>query len=860
MTSSVSSSSLTYVVDTTGSMLTYIQQLKLVNNWLVDYITAHFPCGERQYTMVEFNDPTIGPARITSSKEEFKTFFSSLTASGGGDCPELAMSGLKLALEISPPKSFILVFTDASAKDYTNSTLLNNIYSLIDTKQSRVVFLTTGLCSSLTDPGFTIYKYIASLSYGHVFQIAPSDLSKVFTYLDFTLSRPVDSLVKLLYKVNDGTNHCDNITVTADFTSLLVMIDGKITSTTVFRPDHNVLIPDEIVFENWGSLYQIENPAKGVWTICVNSSSPHVVQVDGLTVTNTSVTKYCSDCHTNAICQPYHDLYQCICKDGFIGDGFSCSDVDECAYSWLNNCTSAAHCENTCGSYNCRCPVGYTRGAGNTCVDIDECSRPDLNKCHPLAKCINTNGSYICQCPPGVTGNGFYCETDPCSRGVCRSDTECIPNGIYYYCSDPCVSHTVLDDCWRSSSNAQYVDTKCDNDKVGWYRFTGSGGIRMPEFCVPKDRCNTVAPMWLNGSHPIETDGIVSRTVCAHGQYDCCQWSSTVQIKACPGGYHVYKLNRTPTCSMAYCTDPRSINNDCLCASDEECRTVSGKCGCYCKDNVSVSALKDLTPSVSCGLQNMKTSFRKCEMRALNIDYLDIILDDGSCFSVLDDNVTNTFSVMSPLQEGSCGMTFSTNGTHAFYRESYDFFFVLPGKIIRDKLTTTSTCIFQLDMELSLQTALNPIISNTIINISRPGQFSARMAVYNSSDYKYPYNGSQIDLLTHTKIYIGVFLVGPDPSQYAMVLKNCYATPSSSKDDPTRYYIIQNRCPNPVDPTISVAQNGVSSQAQFSFEMFSMGKNPNQVYLHCEIYACVRNTNVCEPVSTNNCENSEGNG
>ncbi|XP_041431830.1 uromodulin isoform X2 [Xenopus laevis] len=839
------SSSLTYLVDTTGSMYDDLQQLKLVNNWLLDRITARFPYGVRQYTMVEFNDPTFGQVKVTYSMDEFKAFFNNLYAYDGGDCPELAMNGLKVALENSPPKSFILVLTDASAKDYTNTALLNNIYSLINTKQSQVVFLITGLCWGLDDPAFLIYRDIASKSSGHVFQIGLSDLNKVFNYLDFTLSRPANNTERLLYRYYNGS-HTDNFSISTNYTTLLFITDGPITSIRIIGPDLKDSNPKAIVSETWGSMYQVNNPAKGKWTISVNSSSPHAIQVDGLTVTNTSLTARCSNCHPNATCEAYLGLFQCSCKDGYIGDGFSCLDIDECAYSWLNNCTYG-YCVNTIGSYDCVCPVGYTKGAGNTCVDINECSSPDLNKCHPLATCFNNVGSYSCVCPPGVLGNGFYCEIDQCARGVCGSNLDCIKNGGSYYCSDPCGNHTVLNEPWRSTANAQYVDVKCDYDKVGWYRFIGNGGIRMPESCVPMLRCNTHAPMWLDGSHPIPTDGIVSRQACAHWSGDCCLWSSTVQIKACPGGYHVYKLNRTQGCSLSYCTDPTSLNDACLCTDDEECRFVSGSYGCYCKENRTITALSDLRPTVNCGTQKLKTTFRKCQLRALKVDVKDIILADSSCFDVLNDNNTNTYSVLSPLQAGNCGMKLKTNSTHAFYTKSFDFTFLLNGMIIRDKLTTTSTCIYPLDMRLSLNAALNPIISTTYINTTDTGNFTAHMSVYNSSSYTYPYQGVSVDILTKTLIYIGVFLDGPDPSLYALVLKNCYATPSSNPDDPMKYYIIQNSCPSKRDGTVSVAENGLSSQAKFSLQMFAFAGNYNQVYMHCEIYACDTSTTICAP-------------
>ncbi|OCT64264.1 hypothetical protein XELAEV_18045366mg [Xenopus laevis] len=772
-----------------------LQQLKLVNDWLLDSITARFPYGVRQYTMVEFNDPTFGPVRKTSSIDEFKAFFNNLYAYDGGDCPELAMNGLKLALENSPPGSFILVLTDASSKDYTNTALLNNIRSLINAKQSQVVFLITGLCAGLNDPAFLIYRDIASLSYGHVFQIGLSDLGKV--------------------------------------------------SAGALDPN-----PKTIVSEIWGSLYEMNKPAQGAWTLCITSSSPHAIQVEGLTV-----TEHCSDCHPNAKCDVYSDFYQCTCDEGYVGDGFSCSDIDECAYSWLYNC-SYGYCENTNGSYDCVCPAGYTKGAGNNCVDINECSSPDLNKCHSSATCINYVGTYTCQCPPGVYGDGKNCEIDPCTRGVCGNNNECTTDGRSYSCSDPCVSHTVLDEPWRSTANAQSVDFKCDTDKMGWYRFNGSGGIRMPETCVAPGSCNTNAPMWLNGSHPTPTDGIVNLKICAHWSGDCCLWSTTIQVKTCPGGYHLYKLNRTPACSLAYCTDPTSLNDDCLCTDDEQCRFVSGSYGCYCKDNRTISAFTDLKPTVSCGLKNMITSFRKCELRALKIDVKNIVVTNSDCFNVSNNNTTNTYSVLAPLQEGKCGMKLTTNTTHASYVNSFEFIIVLPGNVVRDKLITTSTCVYPLDMRHSLFTALNPIISTVNLYISDTGEFKAYMGIYKNDDYKNPYEGTQVDIYTKTVIYIGVFLDGPDTSQYAMVLKNCYATPSSNADDSTKYYIIQNSCPSVIDDTVNVAENGLSSQARFSFQMFAFLGDVSQVYLHCEIYVCDNKATTCLPTCSTRATNT----
>ncbi|KAG8433121.1 hypothetical protein GDO86_017420, partial [Hymenochirus boettgeri] len=556
-------------------------------------------------------------------------------------------------------------------------------------------------------------------------------------------------------------------------------------------------------------------------------------------------TVRCSDCHSNATCDINLDRLECSCKDGFIGDGFSCSDIDECAYSWSHNC-SLGVCVNTFGSYYCKCPIGYTNGPGNTCVDIDECSNPDINKCHPLATCTNYIGSYSCHCPPGVSGNGFICDIDHCSRHVCGIGMECIPTSSSYSCSDPCSNHTVLNEPWRSSFGVTSLDIKCDTDKFGWYRFIGNGGIRMPDSCVPENRCSTHAPMWLNGAHPLPADGIVNRTACAHWSGSCCHWSASIQVKYCPGGYHVYKFNRTPACSLAYCTDPSSLNDACTCTDTEECRFVDGSYGCYCKDGGDITALKDLTPSVTCGVQYMKTSFRKCQLKALEITVKDLILKDSSCFTIQDDNTTNTYSVVSTLKSGVCGMKLLTNKTHVTYVSSFSFL-ILNGIIIRDQLTTTSICFYPRDMRVSIDTALRPVVSTTNITTSGTGKFSARMAVFNDSTYYFPYEGSEVVLLTRTVLYVGILLDAPEPAQYAVVMTNCYATPSRSPDDVMKYYIIQNSCPNKQDGTINVIENGLSTTARFSLELFKFIGDRDLVYLHCQIYLCDIKTTVCTP-------------
>lgn len=72
---------------------------------------------------------------MTTSTKTFYHYLDSVYTQGGGDCPEMTITGIELALEASRPNSLIYVFTDSSAKDYNRT---NNVLNLIQQKQSQV--------------------------------------------------------------------------------------------------------------------------------------------------------------------------------------------------------------------------------------------------------------------------------------------------------------------------------------------------------------------------------------------------------------------------------------------------------------------------------------------------------------------------------------------------------------------------------------------------------------------------------------------------------------------------------------------------------------------------------------------------
>lgn len=156
-------------------------------------------------------------------------------------------------------------------------------------------------------------------------------------------------------------------------------------------------------------------------------------------------TERIHSCDTNATCNNAIGGipgYTCECNTGYTGNGYSCTDINECDST---PCHENADCTNIDGSYHCDCVEGHFgeghdctvchelstwseegydvtamaavcpcntgyEGDGSVCTDIDECDR-GTDTCDPNATCTNTDGWYICKCNPGYFGYGEECTT-----------------------------------------------------------------------------------------------------------------------------------------------------------------------------------------------------------------------------------------------------------------------------------------------------------------------------------------------------------------------------------------------------------------------------------------------------------------
>lgn len=122
-----------FLIDTTGSMGTYIRNVKNNINDFVNEIEA--ASITPNFALVEYRDITFDGQDSTNVKEnidysnwfkgaeEFKTELSKLTIDGGGDTPETAIDALEMARQLDLRKSsqkFFILVTDAGYKISNN--------------------------------------------------------------------------------------------------------------------------------------------------------------------------------------------------------------------------------------------------------------------------------------------------------------------------------------------------------------------------------------------------------------------------------------------------------------------------------------------------------------------------------------------------------------------------------------------------------------------------------------------------------------------------------------------------------------------------------------------------------------------
>ncbi|KAM9314784.1 von Willebrand factor A domain-containing protein 7-like [Pholidichthys leucotaenia] len=281
------SSVVVFVIDTTGSMSDDIEEARSVVYDIIDSKkgTQDEPS---EYILVPFNDPAFGPVIRTTNADVMKTEISKLKADGGGDFPEMCLSGLQLALTNAPSSSNIYVFTDATAKDIA---LKDTILALMRSTQSTVsFFLTTSRRRrrrSLKSSSFEDYTDLALASGGQAIQVAKSKLPEA---TDIILDTSTSALITVLQRArNPGKQETFSFALDESLKNITVYITGASVTFTLTNPNgvtqgHSESIGKLGIMTNVGNLWRIRlnsDRRVGTWKIDINSNQLYTLKVTG---------------------------------------------------------------------------------------------------------------------------------------------------------------------------------------------------------------------------------------------------------------------------------------------------------------------------------------------------------------------------------------------------------------------------------------------------------------------------------------------------------------------------------------------------------------------------------------------------
>jgi len=219
----------------------------------------------------------VEPPFVTKNPDELLEKLKNIQVAGGGDCPEYALSGLKIALQFALPNSLAYVFSDATAKDHH---YYEEVVTLIQKKQVTVNFLLTGICDDSSGPGYQVYEKLSRSSNGQVYDMNKSNVKDVLIAIRHSVNYNYAAL-KSVDIESAGTSRTE-LKIDKSISELSVSLSGKNPRLTIKDPANETVNNGEELTLNNLKLVKIKDPKIGIHTVETSADSPHSVRLGAI--------------------------------------------------------------------------------------------------------------------------------------------------------------------------------------------------------------------------------------------------------------------------------------------------------------------------------------------------------------------------------------------------------------------------------------------------------------------------------------------------------------------------------------------------------------------------------------------------